>query len=80
MRIACLLRELRKARDLSIRDVERMTGNSRTDLSKVERGRMLPRDDWLVAMEHAYGADPSGWYMPPEGAIAGVVIESDVTR
>ncbi|HEY2940448.1 MAG TPA: helix-turn-helix transcriptional regulator [Gaiellaceae bacterium] len=44
MRIACRLRELRQARELSLRDVERMTGIARTDLSKVERGRMLPPD------------------------------------
>jgi hypothetical protein len=28
-------------------------------------------------MERAYGADRSTWYVPPAGAIAGVVIESD---
>jgi transcriptional regulator with XRE-family HTH domain len=77
MRIACLLRDLRQARELSLRDVERMTGIARTDLSKVERGRMLPRDEWLEALEQAYGADRLTWYVPPSGAIAGVVIEGD---
>lgn len=77
MRIACLLRELRQARELSLRDVERLTGIARTDLSKVERGRLLPRDEWLPEMEKAYGAEHSSWYVPPAGAIAGVVIEGD---
>lgn len=77
MRIACRLREIRAERGLSLRDAERMTGIARTDLSKVERGRLLPRDDWLEELEEAYGAEHSTWYVPPAGAIAGVVIESD---
>ena len=44
---------------------------------ELERGRLLSRDEWLAAMERAYGADRSTWYVPPAGAIAGVVIESD---
>lgn len=78
MRLACRLRELRLGRDLSIRDVEALTGIARTDLSKVERGRLLPRDEWIEALEQAYGAESSSWYIPPAGAIAGVVIESEV--
>jgi hypothetical protein len=37
----------------------------------------LPRDEWLGVLERAYGAASSTWYMPPAGAVAGVVIESD---
>jgi hypothetical protein len=40
--------------------------------------RVLPRDEWVVALEMAYGAPSSTWYVSPAGAIAGVVIESDV--
>jgi transcriptional regulator with XRE-family HTH domain len=77
MRLACRLRELRLELGLSIRDMEAESGIDRAYLSQLERGRLLPRDEWIEAIEEAYGADRSSWYVPPAGAIAGVVIELD---
>jgi transcriptional regulator with XRE-family HTH domain len=77
MRVACRLRELRLERGLSIRDMEAESGIDRAYLSQLERGRLLPRDEWLDELEAAYGAERSTWYVPPAGAVAGVVIESD---
>jgi transcriptional regulator with XRE-family HTH domain len=78
MRLACRLREIRQKRGLSIREMEAVSGIDRAYLSQVERGTMLPRDEWVHRLERAYGAERSSWYIPPAGAIAGVVIESDV--
>jgi hypothetical protein len=85
MRLACRLRELRRERGLSLRELQeslrpardRGVKISRTDLSKVELGRLLPKDDWVPALEAAYGAPESSWYVPPAGAVAGVAIERD---
>lgn len=77
MRIDCRLRELRQGRGLSIRDVEAETGIPRGYLSQIENGRLLARDEWVARLEHVYGARASTWYLPPAGAIAGVVIERD---
>jgi transcriptional regulator with XRE-family HTH domain len=70
------MRELRLARRLSIREVERRTGISRARLSQLEHGRLLPRDEWLDALRVVYG-DEDTWYVPPAGVIAGVAIERD---
>jgi transcriptional regulator with XRE-family HTH domain len=77
VRLACRLRELREERGLSIRDVEARTGISRGYLSHLERGRLLPRDEWVDALEAVYEAPSSSWYVPPAGMVAGVAIERD---
>ncbi|MGH2715415.1 MAG: helix-turn-helix domain-containing protein [Thermoleophilaceae bacterium] len=78
MRLACRLRELREARELSLADVKAAlpagVKASRGDLSRIERGMMLPPQKWVSALEAAYGAPSSSWYPSPEGAVAGVVI------
>jgi transcriptional regulator with XRE-family HTH domain len=56
VRLACRLRELREERGLSIRDVEARKGISRGYLSHLERGRLLPRDEWIDALEAVYEA------------------------
>jgi transcriptional regulator with XRE-family HTH domain len=77
MRLACRLRELRQARGLSIREVEERSGINRAYLSPIENGRLLAKDEWVEALEEAYGAPESEWYLPPAGAVAGVAIERD---
>jgi transcriptional regulator with XRE-family HTH domain len=79
MRVSCRLRAIRLGLGFSIRDLEAMTGIAGTDLSKVERGRLLPRDEWISALEQAYGAPRSTWYVPPAGTIVGVVIKTDAS-
>jgi transcriptional regulator with XRE-family HTH domain len=87
VRVACRLREIREARGLSLSELaaelpvdadgKPVPRIYRGDLSRIERGTMLPRDDWLEALGRLYGVEPSTWYSPPAGAIAGVVIERD---
>jgi len=77
VRLACRLRELRRARSLSIRDVEESTGISRAYLSQIENGRLLARDEWVARLEHVYGARQEAWYPPPPGAIVGAAILRD---
>jgi hypothetical protein len=52
----------------------------RGDLSRLERGRLLPPDEWVPLLEAAYGAPQSSWYTPPPGTVAGVAIERDESR
>jgi transcriptional regulator with XRE-family HTH domain len=54
MRLACRLRELRLERGLSIRELETESGINRAYLSQLERGRLLPRDEWIEALKRAY--------------------------
>lgn len=78
MILDCRLRELREAQKLSLADVKAALPErvklSRGDLSRVERGMMLPPEKWVPALEAAYGAPSSSWYPSPPGAVAGVVI------
>lgn len=37
---------------------------SQSRLSGIERGRELPADEWIEALEAAYGAPVSDWYGP----------------
>lgn len=64
MRVVTHLREIRVAADLSLTEVEDLTGVGRGTLSKIERGVELPADKYVDALELAYGA-PAHWY-PPE--------------
>ena len=60
MKVRCYLREIRGRRPL--RRIAADTGINRGTLSLVERGRMLPKDDWIERMEEAYGAPFDDWY------------------
>ena len=60
MRVRCRLRDLRG--DRSLREVAEAAGVNRGELSKIENGRLLPRDEWLERIEQAYGAPPHDWY------------------
>lgn len=60
MRVGCALRDLRGRRSLS--EMARQTGVSAGILSQIERGRMLPTDAQVPALEAAYGAPAHGWY------------------
>ena len=65
MRLSCRLRDLRGTR--SLRDIELATiaaGHKVSGgvLSQIERGIMLPTDEQLHALEHAYGAPAEQWY------------------
>jgi len=46
---------------LSITDVALATGLARGEISMLERGQQLPRDEWLRALELVYG-DRARWY------------------
>ena len=60
MKLRCLLREIRGRRPLSALAAE--TGINAGELSKLETGRSLPRDEWLPALEAAYGVPKSEWW------------------
>lgn len=63
MRVRTHLRRLRLQSGLSLTDVCVRTGLARSDLSRLERGHELPRDDQAEALALVYGP-PSGWYPP----------------
>jgi transcriptional regulator with XRE-family HTH domain len=71
VRVVCHLREIRGERRL--RAIASSSGVAESSLSKIERGYELPRDEWLAALEHAYGKPRHLWY-PPELLI---VLQSD---
>lgn len=60
MRVACRLREIRGDRALA--DVARRAGVHAAELSKIERGLALPRDEWVPRLELAYRAPRAEWY------------------
>jgi transcriptional regulator with XRE-family HTH domain len=63
MRVRTHLRRYRLARGLSIRDVAALTGLAIGEISMIERGHGIPRDDQADALRSVYGP-PSGWYPP----------------
>jgi transcriptional regulator with XRE-family HTH domain len=60
VRLRCYLREGRGER--SLRQVANLTGVSAGELSLIERGRLLPADDQVEAIERAYGLQRTSWY------------------
>jgi transcriptional regulator with XRE-family HTH domain len=62
MRVACNLREIRGKRQAV--EIARASGINKGELSKIERGLALPRDEWIPALEAAYGAPAHDWYPP----------------
>ena len=53
------LRNLRRARDLVLKDVERLSGISATHISEIERGRTSPTLQVLARIARALGTSPS---------------------
>lgn len=62
MRLRCNLRELRG--DRTIAEIARAAGVPEPELSKIERGIELPRDEWIAPLERAYGHPFHDWYPP----------------
>ena len=75
------LRQLRVAKRMSLTDVLRVTGVSRSQISKIENGRVDPRMSTVVTLLTCYGGDLSDLESRPparleieevlEGAIEG---------
>lgn len=63
MRVTCHLRAFRGERTLAA--ITARSGVSQADLSRIERGRMVPADDQIPQLEEAYGQPRHLWW-PPE--------------
>jgi transcriptional regulator with XRE-family HTH domain len=63
VRIRCYLRPIRQSLALSIDEVAARTGLAKGEISMIERGHSVPRDDQLESLRSVYG-DPGGWYPP----------------
>lgn len=61
MRLRSFLRDKRIAAGLSVRDVARITGLAVGEVSMIERGHQLPREEQVAAMRTVYG-DSWTWY------------------
>lgn len=61
-RLRCFLRELRGPRTL--REQAAKAGVNHGELSRIEAGIALPRDEDVPALEQAYGAPITDWYHP----------------
>lgn len=59
MRVRTFLRRYRG--DRSITDVVELTGIARGEISMLERGQQIPRDEWIPTLEAVYG-DRHDWY------------------
>lgn len=62
MRLPCNLREIRGKRPMI--EIARAAKVAEAELSKIERGLALPRDEWMDALEEAYGAPRHEWWPP----------------
>lgn len=63
MRLRCFLSEIRGPASLrSIADAAEVNAG---ELSRIETGRALPRDEDVPALERAYGKSIAEWYPPP---------------
>ncbi len=67
MRLRCFLRTIRGERPL--REMARVANVNAGELSRIENGSALPRDEVIPALEQAYGALFEDWY-PKRTAIA----------
>lgn len=61
MRVVTFLRDIRANADLTLTEVEEITGVSRGTLSQLETGQRFPADKHISQLELAYGA-PATWY------------------
>lgn len=67
MRLTCRLREYRGDRSLrNMADATNQAGYqvSAGELSRIERGTLLPTDKQIPALEQAYGHPATDWYDP----------------
>jgi transcriptional regulator with XRE-family HTH domain len=62
VRLICRLREHRGKRGL--RETADLIGMHAGQLSQIELGRMVPRDDQIALMEPVYGVPFEEWYSP----------------
>lgn len=72
MRVRCHLREIRGGRRLA--DIAALSGVRVPDLSRIERGVMLPTDADVPKLAAAYGAVLDEWYdwEPPQQMVVDV--------
>lgn len=62
MRVRCLLTTFRGPR--SLRSVALAAGVNAGQLSMIEQGRLLPKDDEIPRLAEAYGVEFTKWYPP----------------
>lgn len=62
MRVVCHLRTIRG--DRTMVSLARAARVSEADLSRIERGISLPRDEDIEGLERAYGVPITDWYGP----------------
>jgi transcriptional regulator with XRE-family HTH domain len=67
VKLQCHLREARGERTL--REISTATGVSQPDLSRIERGTLLPADVAVPLLEEAYGIPVTAWF-PPQVLLA----------
>lgn len=60
--LRCFLKELRGP--VTLRSVAAEAGIAPGDLSRIEAGTYLPKDEDVPALERAYGAPITSWYPP----------------
>lgn len=63
MRVRCFLAEIRGP--VSLRSIAEAAELNAGELSRIESGRALPRDEDVPALERAYGKSVAEWYPPP---------------
>ena len=56
------MREVRRMRGLSLRDVEVETGIARGTLSRIERGLEMPRPGHMLSICDCLGVHPNDWF------------------
>jgi transcriptional regulator with XRE-family HTH domain len=62
VRLRCYIRQGRGER--SLRQIAELTDVSPGELSLIERGRLLPDDEQVAALELIYGMPMIDWYHP----------------
>lgn len=60
MKVRCYLREIRGRRPL--KEIAAAAEVNHGTLSMIERGRLLPKDEWIEPLEAAYGQPFERWY------------------
>ena len=70
------LRDVRRLRGMTLREVQDVTGINRGTLSKIERGIEFPKPNVILSLSDLYGVLPDSWYhvieyrCPPEALAA----------
>lgn len=59
--VANTFRELRRQKNMSIRQVEAATGVFNPHLSEIERGIRFPTEEEFAALSEFYGVSREGW-------------------